>query len=51
LLGILNLLLVLFQISTGKRWVKVPFKWHRVGAIVLLASAVIHGFLAILVAD
>lgn len=49
-LGILNLLLVLFQISTGKRWIKVSFRWHKTGATVLLVSAVLHGLLALLAA-
>jgi hypothetical protein len=51
LLGILNLLLVLFQVSTGRRWIKVPLAWHRRGAVVLLVSAVLHAILAALAAD
>jgi hypothetical protein len=49
LLGILNLFLVAFQISSGLRWVKVPFAVHRRGGITLLFSTIIHAFLAILV--
>jgi hypothetical protein len=50
LLGILNLLLILFQVSTGKRWIKVPLAWHRKGAVVLLVSAVLHAILAVVAA-
>jgi hypothetical protein len=51
LLGILNLLLILFQVTTGRRWIKVPLAWHRRGALMLLVSAVFHAILAFLVAD
>lgn len=51
LLGIINLLLVFFQVSTGRRWIKAPLAWHRRGAVVLLVSAVLHATLAFLVAD
>ena len=47
-LGILNMLLILFQISTGLRWIKVPFKVHKRTGGALLFSAVIHACLAIL---
>ena len=49
LLGMLNMVLVLFQISTGKRWLRLPFVVHRVSAAVLFFSAALHAFLAILV--
>ena len=48
LLGILNLLLVVFQVSSGRRWIKVPLTWHRKGAVILLVSAVLHALLAII---
>lgn len=47
-LGILNLLLILFQIGTGLRWIKAPFVWHKRSAMVLAASAVVHAVLAFL---
>jgi hypothetical protein len=47
-LGILNLLLILFQISTGLRWIKVPFQVHRRTGIILFVSAALHAFLAFL---
>jgi hypothetical protein len=46
IIGIINLLLVLFQVSTGKRWLKVNFIWHRRIGIVLLVTVVIHAILA-----
>jgi len=49
LLGLVNLGLLLFQLSSGLRWVKVPFAVHRRGGITLLFSTIIHAFLAILV--
>ncbi|OGP65090.1 MAG: hypothetical protein A2170_17140 [Deltaproteobacteria bacterium RBG_13_53_10] len=49
ILGILNLVLVAFQISSGLRWIRVPFGVHRRSGITLFLSAVIHAFLAILI--
>lgn len=46
--GIINLLLVLFQISTGKKWLKVKFAWHRRLGILLLFTALVHAILAYL---
>ncbi|MFO8055758.1 MAG: hypothetical protein R6V10_00485 [bacterium] len=48
-LGIINLVLVWFQISSGRRWLKVPIKVHRKTGIVLVVSATVHGVLALLV--
>ena len=47
-LGILNMLLILFQLSTGLRWIKVPYKVHRGTGIILLISAFLHAFFAFL---
>jgi hypothetical protein len=46
IIGIINLLLVLFQVSTGKRWLKVNFIWHRRLGVVLLVTVIIHAILA-----
>jgi len=48
ILGILNLVLALFQLTTGMRWVKVPVRIHRGSGILLVISAFIHGTLAVL---
>ena len=49
MLGILNMLLILFQISTGIRWIKVPFQVHKRTGGVLFLSAAFHAFFAIFV--
>lgn len=48
-LGILNLLLILFQLSSGRRWIKVPFGVHKRTGMLLFFSAALHGLLAIYV--
>jgi hypothetical protein len=48
LLGILNFLLILFQLSSGLRWIRVSFGVHRRTGITLLVSATLHAILAIL---
>ncbi len=48
ILGIVNLVLVLFQVSTGKKWLKVNFAWHRRLGLVLLLTATVHAVLAYL---
>jgi len=48
LLGILNFLLILFQLSTGLRWIKVPFGVHKKTGMTLLISATLHAIGALL---
>lgn len=48
ILGICNFLLLLFQVSSGLRWIKVPFRVHRKTGLTLFIIAIIHGTLAIL---
>jgi len=48
ILGFINMILILFQLSTGLRWIKVPFRTHRTTGMILFISAVLHGFLAYL---
>jgi len=48
-LGIINLVLVWFQISSGRRWLKVPITVHRKTGIALVISGTVHGVLAMLV--
>ncbi|HAR36248.1 MAG TPA: hypothetical protein DCR87_04970 [Acidobacteria bacterium] len=47
-LGIVNLILILFQVSTGKKWVKVHFAWHRRLGVLLFLTALVHAVLAYL---
>ncbi|MBW1852207.1 MAG: hypothetical protein JRJ15_12415 [Deltaproteobacteria bacterium] len=46
ILGILNLVLIVFQLCTGMRWIKVAFKTHRKSGIILIISAALHASLA-----
>jgi len=48
ILGILNLVLLAFQLVTGMHWVRVPFGVHRTSGITLVVSAALHASLAIL---
>ena len=48
ILGIINIALVLFQMSTGLRWIKASFQVHKRTGIALFFSAALHAFLAIL---
>ncbi len=47
-LGVLNLTLVLFQLLSGLRVIKIPFGIHKKTGITLVISATIHGTLALL---
>ena len=42
ILGIINFLLILFQLSSGLRLIKVSFLTHRKTGIALLISASLH---------
>ncbi len=46
ILGVLNLFLLVFQLCTGMRWIKVAYKTHKRTGIILLGSAIIHAGLA-----
>jgi hypothetical protein len=48
ILGSLNMILILFQLSTGLRWIKVPFGVHRRTGMLLFIGAAVHGILAYL---
>ena len=48
ILGFINMILILFQLSTGLRWVKVAFGVHRKTGTILFISAALHGILAYL---
>ena len=49
ILGIINLVLLSFQITTGLHWIKVPFGIHRKTGVTLFVVASLHGLLAIVV--
>ena len=48
ILGLINMTLILFQLSTGLRWIRVPFRMHRRTGMILFISAAFHGILAYL---
>jgi len=48
ILGIINMILLSFQASSGLRWIQVSFIWHRRTGVFLFLTALSHGVLAIL---
>lgn len=48
ILGIINLLLILFQTASGLRFIKVKIEIHKKAGFALLFFAVAHGLLAFL---
>jgi len=48
ILGITNFFLLLFQLGSGLRWIRVPMTLHRKTGITLFITALIHGILGIL---
>lgn len=45
-LGVILLLLIIFQIMVAKRIIPVPFQYHRIMGYVILIIAILHGFIA-----
>lgn len=50
-LGILNFILILFQIITGFHIIKTRIKFHKIFGLILSVTALIHGILAIVTHD
>ncbi len=48
ILGLINFLLLSFQLASGLRWLKVPMGVHRRTGILLAVCATLHGVLALL---
>jgi hypothetical protein len=48
-LGLLLALLVVLQVLLGTRLLKLPFVAHRVNGFVILAVALVHGFIGYMV--
>ena len=48
ILGAINFVLLLFQLFTGLRWIKVKFGVHRKAGILLFIVAFLHGALGVL---
>ena len=47
--GSINFILLLFQLASGLRWIKVPFPLHRRIGIILIIVATVHGLLSLFV--
>jgi len=47
-LGIVNFVLLLFQVSTGLRWINVPSGVHRKTGIAFFIIASVHGVLGLI---
>jgi hypothetical protein len=48
ILGVINFILLLFQLFSGLRWIKVKVGFHRKAGILLFILATIHGLLGLL---
>ena len=48
ILAVINMVLILFQLSTGLRWIKAPFRMHRTTGMILFISGALHGIFAYL---
>jgi hypothetical protein len=46
-LGIINFVLVLFQVASGMRYITMSFAAHKRAGITLLITATLHGAIAI----
>ncbi|MBA3003563.1 MAG: hypothetical protein FP813_06900 [Desulfurivibrio sp.] len=50
LLGAINFMLLMFQLFSGQRWIQVKPTLHRKVGLVFVATATVHGLLAIFTA-
>ena len=48
ILGLINFMLLLFQLFSGQHWIQVKISIHRKVGLALVASASLHGLLAML---
>jgi hypothetical protein len=48
-LGIINLLLALFQVLSGLRYIKVKYKLHKWLGVTFFFTAMIHGIYALII--
>lgn len=46
-LGLILLLLLIFQVLTGKRIIKLPFAYHRGNAMAIIFIAILHAYFGI----
>lgn len=45
-LGVLLLVMIVAQLLTGRRIIKIPFVWHRRNGYFILVIALVHAFFA-----
>jgi len=48
ILGIVNFLLVLLEVASGMKYIKISFAAHKRAGITLLVTATVHGTIALL---
>lgn len=51
ILGLINFMLLMFQLASGQHWIQVKIGIHRKVGLALVATASLHGFLAIVTAN
>ena len=51
ILGLINFMLLLFQLASGQHWIQVKIGSHRKVGFVLVVTASLHGLLAIVTAN
>ena len=51
LLGVINFMLLMFQLFSGQHWIQVKIGIHRKVGMALIVTASLHGFLAIVTAN
>ncbi|MCX5863812.1 MAG: hypothetical protein NTW42_01890 [Deltaproteobacteria bacterium] len=51
ILGAINFMLLMFQLFSGRHWIQVKSGIHRKVGMVLVVTASVHGFLAMVTAN
>jgi len=51
ILGLINFMLLMFQLFSGQHWIQVKSGIHRKVGLALVVTASLHGFLAIVTAN
>ncbi|MCL5986197.1 MAG: hypothetical protein M1371_06485 [Actinobacteria bacterium] len=46
-IGFLLIILIIFQILTGRRIIRLKLKWHRLNGYAIFIIGLIHGFLGL----
>ena len=51
ILGVINFILLMFQLFSGRHWLQVQIGLHRKVGLALVVTASLHGFLAMVTAN